>query len=137
MVMITRKCMIIKRINRLLLYDNSVYWDPMLIPPRKNYPPMDYTAAKPRLVEDVTIRDIQRFFVNYINNDNLGQIANAHLATADMSDKGAMDGRCILLAQLHSEAVGKKENELSSCGRKLIIVIYHRFPKIWQACYSF
>ena len=86
MVMITRKCMIIKRINRLLLYDNSVYWDPMLIPPRKNYPPMDYTAAKPRLVEDVTIRDIQRFFVNYINNDNLGQIANAHLATADMSD---------------------------------------------------
>lgn len=77
------------------------------MPPRKNYPPMDYSAPEPRLVEDVKIRDIQRFFVNYINNDNLGQIANAHLATADLSASGAMDGRCIKLAQLHSEAVGK------------------------------
>jgi hypothetical protein len=66
---------------------------------------MDYTAAQPKLVEDVTIKDITKFFVNYINNDNLGQIANAHLATADLAAHGARDGKCILLAQLHSEAV--------------------------------
>ncbi|CEG64383.1 hypothetical protein RMATCC62417_01363 [Rhizopus microsporus] len=110
--------------------DYSVYWDPMLIPPRKNYPPMDYTAAKPRLVEDVTIRDIQRFFVNYINNDNLGQIANAHLATADMSDKGAMDGRCILLAQLHSEAV-----DFPKSGKPAILsedLVVRMFPDFMQ-----
>lgn len=124
MVMITRKYILIKCINRFLIYINSVYWDPKLIPPTKNYPPMDYTAAKPRLVENVKIRDIQRFFVNYINNDNLGQIANAHLATADMSDKGAMDGRCILLAQLHSEAVGKKKGGKEKRDRKELLLCW-------------
>lgn len=66
---------------------------------------MDYTAARPVFVENVTIRDIIKFFVNYISYDNLGQIANAHLATADIAANGARDGKCILLAQLHSEAV--------------------------------
>ncbi|KAI9354200.1 RNA dependent RNA polymerase-domain-containing protein [Pilaira anomala] len=85
--------------------DYTVYWDPKLIPEKKNFTPMDYTAAPPKLVQDVKIRDIIKFFVNYINYDNLGQIANAHLATADQSVNGARDGKCILLAQLHSEAV--------------------------------
>lgn len=86
--------------------DYTVYWDPRLIP-SKNYLPMDYTPAPPKLVEEVKIKDILKFFVNYISNDNLGQIANAHLATADQSPAGARDGKCIRLAQLHSEAVGK------------------------------
>lgn len=68
---------------------------------------MDYTAAQAKTVDEVRIRDIIRFFVNYISNDNLGSIANSHLAQADMSNIGARDGKCILLAQLHSEAVGK------------------------------
>lgn len=104
--MIIRKWTLKKFTSHSHFFD-SIFWDPKLIPTRKNVAPMDYTASDPRKVEDVKIRDIQRFFVNYINNDNLGQIANAHLATADFSEKGAMDGRCILLAQLHSEAVGK------------------------------
>lgn len=58
-------------------------------------------------VDRVKISHIQKFFVNYMNNDSLGQIAHAHLATADMSPMGAQDGRCIRLAQLHSRAVGK------------------------------
>ncbi|KAI8647751.1 RNA dependent RNA polymerase-domain-containing protein [Parasitella parasitica] len=86
--------------------DYTIYWDPRLIP-SSNYVAMDYTPAPPKLVDDVKIKDILKFFVNYINNDNLGQIANAHLATADQSAVGARDGKCIRLAQLHSEAVGK------------------------------
>ncbi|GAN07814.1 RNA-dependent RNA polymerase 1 [Mucor ambiguus] len=84
--------------------DYTVYWDPRLIP-SGNYEAMDYTPAPPKLVDEVKIKDIIKFFVNYISNDNLGQIANAHLATADQSPIGARDGRCIRLAQLHSEAV--------------------------------
>lgn len=86
--------------------DYTIYWDPRLLP-SANYPAMDYSPGPPKLVEEVKIKDIQKFFVNYINNDNLGQIANAHLATADISLAGAKDGKCIRLAQLHSEAVGK------------------------------
>ncbi|KAI8333219.1 RNA dependent RNA polymerase-domain-containing protein [Blakeslea trispora] len=85
--------------------DYTVFWDNRLIP-RQNHTPMDYTGAPSKKVEDeVKIIDILKFFVNYINNDNLGQIANAHLATADQSDIGARDGKCIRLAQLHSAAV--------------------------------
>jgi RNA-dependent RNA polymerase len=68
---------------------------------------MDYTAAPPKMVEEVKIRDIIKFFVNYISYDNLGSIANSHLAQADISNSGARDGKCTRLAQLHSEAVGK------------------------------
>jgi hypothetical protein len=77
------------------------------MPTLENQTPMDYTPASPQTMENVTIRHIQKFFVNYMNHDNLGQIANAHLATADIAEKGAMDGRCKRLAQLHSSAVGK------------------------------
>lgn len=68
---------------------------------------MDYTAPPPTKVEKVEIINIVRFFVNYIFHDNLGMIANAHLATADQSPVGARDGKCIVLAQKHSEAVGQ------------------------------
>lgn len=77
------------------------------MPKIRNYPPFTYKAEEPLEVDEVKISHIQKFFVNYINNDNLGQIANAHLATADMSSSGALDGNCLRLAQLHSQAVGK------------------------------
>jgi hypothetical protein len=91
----------------LILFHHSIFWDPRLQPMTKNYPAMDYKADEPLTVDSVTISHVQKFFVNYINNDNLGQIANAHLATADRSPRGAMDGACLRLAQLHSLAVGK------------------------------
>ncbi|GAA5813500.1 hypothetical protein MFLAVUS_006978 [Mucor flavus] len=108
--------------------DYTVYWDPRLIPKKKNFPPMDYTAAPSKVVSDVTIRDIIKFFVNYISHDNLGQIANAHLATADQSDIGARDGKCILLAQLHSEAVDfPKSGKPANLTRDLIVKVFPDF----------
>ncbi|CAO3647238.1 unnamed protein product [Cunninghamella blakesleeana] len=85
--------------------DYTVIWDEALMPPEVNHMPMDYTAEKPVETDNVTTFDIQKFFVNYINNDNLGQIANAHLAKADKSHLGAKNGTCKVLAQLHSQAV--------------------------------
>ncbi|KAJ1657205.1 hypothetical protein IWQ61_003356 [Dispira simplex] len=86
----------------------TVIWDPVLVPKDKYthpVPSMDYTPPPPLTEDSVTIRHIQRFFVDYIISDNLGQIANAHLVHADRSPHGVRDPKCLQLAQLHSLAV--------------------------------
>ncbi|GLT69006.1 hypothetical protein SLA2020_411920 [Shorea laevis] len=66
--------------------DGDIYfvcWDPELIPPRQ-VQPMDYTPAETiQLDHDVTIEEIEEYFVDYIVNDSLGIIANAHTVHAD------------------------------------------------------
>jgi RNA-dependent RNA polymerase len=66
---------------------------------------MIYKSKKPKPVEHVTMDDIKTFFVNYVFSDQLGKIANAHLAKADFFPDGAFHGQCIKLAHLHSDAV--------------------------------
>lgn len=51
------------------------------------------------------MQEITSFFVDYVINDNLGMIANAHLVWADKSPVGARCKECIQLAALHSTAV--------------------------------
>lgn len=89
--------------------DYMVIWDKDLIPNIINHSPMDFTPdqeEKERLtVEEVTMEDISRFFVEYIKNDSLGQIAYAHLAAADFEYEGVMSDKCLELARLHSRAV--------------------------------
>ena len=53
----------------------------------------------------VTVSDVQRFFVNFMKNDNVGRIASAHVVFADSEPEGVMSKQCIRLAQLHSTAV--------------------------------
>ncbi|XP_030958897.1 probable RNA-dependent RNA polymerase 1 [Quercus lobata] len=82
-----------------------VCWDPDLIPPRQ-IQPMEYIGAKTMPVDhDVTIEEVQEYFVNYILNDRLGIIDNAHIVFADSELRRAMSPECIELAQLHSIAV--------------------------------
>lgn len=50
-------------------------------------------------------QEITDFFLNYIRNDNLGVIANAHLVWADSSEEGATCQECLQLAALFSKAV--------------------------------
>lgn len=83
-----------------------VTWDETLLP-KKTEPPMDYTASG-RPVEDdteMTSEKLKQFFFDFVNTDNLGIIANAHLALADESPQKALDSRCVRLAQMHSTAV--------------------------------
>ncbi|KAK7274020.1 hypothetical protein RIF29_15090 [Crotalaria pallida] len=88
--------------------DGDIYfvcWDPELIPLREEQP-MDYTAAQSmELDHDVTIEEVEEYFTNYIVNDSLGIIANAHTAFADKMDGKAMAEQCIELAKLFSTAV--------------------------------
>jgi RNA-dependent RNA polymerase len=92
---------LIKKIIYLLI---RLIYDEELIP--KNIEePMNYSAQKPEEVEHVTMDHIKKFFVNYVFSDQLGRIANAHLARADMFREGAKHESCIELAHLHSDAV--------------------------------
>ena len=75
--------------------DYLVMWDNDLIPPVWNHAPMDYSVpARPTLARPVQMEDITDFFVQFIKNDRLPAIANAHMGNADLMDKGAKDDRC-------------------------------------------
>ncbi|KAK3219293.1 hypothetical protein Dsin_013263 [Dipteronia sinensis] len=88
--------------------DGDVYfvcWDPDLIPPHQ-VPPMDYTPAPAKVSDnDVTIEDIEEYFADYIMNDSLGVICNAHVVFADTEPSKAMSNSCNDLARLASIAV--------------------------------
>ncbi|XVE91797.1 hypothetical protein REPUB_Repub01dG0042500 [Reevesia pubescens] len=88
--------------------DGDIYfvsWDEDLIPPCQ-FPPMDYGAAQSTpLDHDVTIEEVAEYFTNYILNDSLGIINNAHTVFADREPLKALSEPCIELAKLSSIAV--------------------------------
>ncbi|KAK1282031.1 RNA-dependent RNA polymerase 6 [Acorus calamus] len=80
-----------------------VTWEGNLIPPEKrSWIPMDYTPAE---VKQLPRQDIIDFFSKNIVNENLGKICNAHVVHADMSEYGALDEKCLQLAELAAHAV--------------------------------
>ncbi|KAF8021156.1 hypothetical protein BT93_G1553 [Corymbia citriodora subsp. variegata] len=82
-----------------------VSWDSELIPPCE-MEPMDYRPAPiEQLDHDVTIEEVEEYFANFMLNDSLGIIADAHTAFADRKPEKAMSTECIELARLHSTAV--------------------------------
>lgn len=87
--------------------DGDLYfcsWDRSLLPP-ETVQPMEYDAPKATEVESVTLKHIQRFMVDFIANDQLGTIANAHLAHVDQKPEGVRSELCVLLAYIFSMAV--------------------------------
>ncbi|CAN4088256.1 unnamed protein product [Withania somnifera] len=88
--------------------DGDLYfisWDESLIPPQ-TVTPMDYTGRRPRIMDhEVTLEEIQRFFVDYMISDTLGAISTAHLVHADREPDKALNPKCLQLATLHSMAV--------------------------------
>uniref|UniRef100_A0ACD5Z573 Uncharacterized protein n=1 Tax=Avena sativa TaxID=4498 RepID=A0ACD5Z573_AVESA len=88
--------------------DGDIYfvsWDPDLIPTRM-VAPMDYTPALTEMLDhDVTIEEVHEYFTNYIVNESLGIIANAHVVFADKEELKAESTPCIKLAELFSIAV--------------------------------
>ncbi|KAI3891026.1 hypothetical protein MKW98_007331 [Papaver atlanticum] len=84
-----------------------VTWDENLIPPSKrSWIPMDYSPGETqKLQRAVNQSDIVDFFVKNMVNEKLGTICNSHVVHADLSDYGAMDEKCIKLAELAATAV--------------------------------
>ncbi|EIE18524.1 RdRP-domain-containing protein, partial [Coccomyxa subellipsoidea C-169] len=85
-----------------------VSWEPGLLFPGPNREPMSFHSQDPVLIPEgqaSLVGDVAQFFMDYIFNDLLGIIANAHLATADIKPDGAQCSQCLQLARLHSNAV--------------------------------
>ncbi|XP_056022215.1 uncharacterized protein LOC125649621 [Ostrea edulis] len=81
-----------------------VCWDDQLCNVIENQAPMDFTKSeKIKLDHDVMVDDIIEFLGDYIKNDNLGIIANAHVVHADRGD--VFTDACKRLAKMHSDAV--------------------------------
>ncbi|KAL9621361.1 MAG: hypothetical protein Q9160_004252 [Pyrenula sp. 1 TL-2023] len=81
----------------------NVIYDENLIP-KKTDLPAAYTPPSPvDIGRPVTSNDMTEFFIDFMQNDQLGRIANAHQVFADESS--ARSPECLLLAELHSTAV--------------------------------
>ena len=81
-----------------------VCWDDELIPDKENQEPMEFSkCAEEKLPQPIEITDVTEFIGKYIQNDQLGVIANAHVVHADT--KSIFCPTCIGLAQKHSDAV--------------------------------
>ncbi|OJD25479.1 hypothetical protein ACJ73_03154 [Blastomyces percursus] len=86
--------------------DYIVVWDKNMLPTDWFHEPVDNSAPKPEVLDrDVTVDDITKFYVKYMENYCLSQIARAHMALADFQEDGVKDEKCIQLAALHSAAV--------------------------------
>ncbi|KAI3468028.1 hypothetical protein Pfo_024691 [Paulownia fortunei] len=84
-----------------------VTWDENLIPPSKrSWTPMEYAPGEVKqLPREVKHSDIIEFFTKNMVNESLGTICNAHVVHADLSECGALDEKCIKLAELAAIAV--------------------------------
>lgn len=66
-----------------------VTWYGDLEPERSNEDPMDFTSAKKKVLDrPVQVSDMIQFVADYIKNDQLGIIANAHTVHADKQPRG-------------------------------------------------
>ena len=81
-----------------------VTWDSRLQAPSVDEP-MSYEAAKEEQKENIGITDVRDFMVKFIKHDQLGSIANAHVAHVDLKPMGVRDKLCKELAMLFSLAV--------------------------------
>ncbi|KAH0559780.1 hypothetical protein GP486_003706 [Trichoglossum hirsutum] len=74
--------------------------------PKFIHEPADYPPVRPiEITEGVKREDITGFFIEFMENDQLGRIATLHQTLADQKPKGTLDPSCIVLANMHSTAV--------------------------------
>ncbi|KAG2701579.1 hypothetical protein I3760_06G052500 [Carya illinoinensis] len=91
-----------------------VAWDRDLIPPLE-VQPMEYVAALTTQVDhDVTIKEVEEYFPNYMVKDNSGIIRMVHTVFADREPHRVMSHECMELAKLHSIAVDFPETGIAA-----------------------
>lgn len=70
------------------------YWDEQLILERE-YEPFNFPETQSGEREQVTQDDVINFWLEFIQNDSLGIIANSHAALADFEPQKALDHKCL------------------------------------------
>ena len=82
-----------------LIYDGSLY-------PKQLANAAEYINPPPIDIGRSVVRsDMTDFFILFMENDNLGQIATLHQILADQKSAGTFDPACLELARMHSTAV--------------------------------
>lgn len=93
----------------------NVIWDDTLYPKTLSQP-ADYPTATPiDIGRTVERSDMTEFFVQFMENDNLGMIATLHQILADQSPLGTFDPLCIKVAEMHSTAVDFSKTGIPVC----------------------
>lgn len=83
----------------------QIFWRPALFP-KILATPADYPIVTPiDIGREVTRSDMTDFFIKFMEQDQLGRIANNHQTLADQREQGTFDEACLTLATLHSTAV--------------------------------
>lgn len=87
-----------------------ILWGDDFMPPKRDTPAFKHEtsgdAAKASKDDnEVCPHELVDFFMNYIFDDKLSSIADAHTYWADQSDLGVFDERCLRLAEAHDVAV--------------------------------
>lgn len=101
-----------------VIYDLTLY-------PKRAHSPADYALITPiDIGREVEKNDITNHFRLFMQNDNLGQIATLHKLLADQQDSGTLSRDCLLLADLHSNAV-----DFSKTGIPVQSSSIPRYPK--------
>ncbi|XP_033101390.1 probable RNA-dependent RNA polymerase 1 isoform X2 [Anneissia japonica] len=82
-----------------------VTWMPQLLI-QKNVPPMHFPSSPPKIhYGEIKEKDMIQYISDYIKNDRVGVIANAHLTFADSETDGIFSDVCIELAKKFSKAI--------------------------------
>ncbi|CAL1273134.1 unnamed protein product [Larinioides sclopetarius] len=81
----------------------AVLWNDDLIFHRQNEPPGHFPSARQEVNNNIEDADMIDFLVKYIKTDQVGAIANAHLAYAD--NVSIFSDKCITIAEKFSYAV--------------------------------
>ena len=93
----------------------SVIYDPWLIPP-STVESADSPRVTPKNIgRPVTRKDMIDFFIDFMENDQLGRIVTVHTQQADRRDGGTQHPDCITLAEMHSTAVDFLKTGIPVC----------------------
>ncbi|KAL1474155.1 hypothetical protein MTO96_038195 [Rhipicephalus appendiculatus] len=77
-----------------------VIWEKCLFFPGPNRTPMNFSDRNPEPHgKQITIDDMIQFICNYIKNDSIGILSNAHLAWADQEKEGIHSQKCLAIAE--------------------------------------
>jgi RNA-dependent RNA polymerase len=78
----------------------AIVWNSDLIFKGENHEAMLFPTSKAKeLPKDAEVGDILDFYCDYIISNNIGLLANAHLANADLEEEGILSDKCMSLAK--------------------------------------
>jgi len=85
----------------------SVIWDRQcVVEGLRVHEAAEYSPVQPLVLDrTVTREDMADFFVDFMRTDHLGVIAVRHMILADQRNEGTLHPDCLILANLHSNAV--------------------------------